>query len=501
MFILEKFSFTHIFKLILNNLIFRSLLLILFILFIYMGVDDKISSYFITGLILLSISYCFIKAKKKVEHFFTFSLNLLIICSFWYVIGKGFNLETAYLFMGSYIMLGLEDFDLSADVESILGLHFHQKCIGSTGGPPGGPGGDGGPDLYPLLFVDMDRYGRDYNQLGTNNDYNKLLQNNPVLDNYKQYIEYEGFKYKVSSIETDLHEYNKSLVHTDTKQLLYEKQKIEEWLKINKKYSNCIHGRFMLTPLNYINALQSDIYDSTLEYNTLKKAKLYYENEGVNLSKDCEDAFEIWRKRQLGWSFEAYFKLKTGSLGYHHYLPNWYDDGVLYKEVRENLLFIELHLILSKTIYDGLNAARFNYFNLNLAEFDDFVSSIVKSHGEKYKESYNLLNKYNIEKLDIYHMTISAVDNYYKHFFPFKFKYKQYNNGYDFKFYTYKVGFELVEDFSKKQFSIYDFKTMSKHIFPKYANKYYGEKVGLGLVEDFSKKKFNFTSHKSNLRI
>ena len=35
--------------------------------------------------------------------------------------------------MGSYILLGFDDFDLSGHVESILGSHLHKKCIGDLG--------------------------------------------------------------------------------------------------------------------------------------------------------------------------------------------------------------------------------------------------------------------------------------------------------------------------------------------------------------------------------
>ena len=37
--------------------------------------------------------------------------------------------------MGSYILLGFDDSDLSGYVESILGSHLHKKCIGDPGGP------------------------------------------------------------------------------------------------------------------------------------------------------------------------------------------------------------------------------------------------------------------------------------------------------------------------------------------------------------------------------
>lgn len=118
-----------------------------------------------------------------------------------------------YLFIGSYVLLGFDDFYLSEDVESILGLHLHKKCIGDPGGP-GGPGGNGGPDLSFLLFIN--KSGIDWGKYNNYDDRLKLLQNNPALDNYKVYIKYEDLDYKVSSIEIDIKEFNEKIKHTKT---------------------------------------------------------------------------------------------------------------------------------------------------------------------------------------------------------------------------------------------------------------------------------------------
>lgn len=460
--IIEKFSFLYIYKLILNNIIFRSALLINFLLLTCAGVDEKISSNFITASVLLLIIYSFIKAKKKVEHLFTLSLNLFFIYSFWYIIGVGFNIDTAYLFIGSYVLLGFDDFDLSGDVVSRLGSHLHNKCIGY----PGGPGGNGGPDFSPILF--MNKSGIDWEKYNNYDDRLKLLQNNPALDNYKEYIKYEDLNYKVSSIEIDIKEYNEKIKHTRANELFFEKQEIEKYLKKEKEFSYHTVRAYSQTPLDLINDLQNSLYENVLEYNTLKKAKLYYENDGPKLSQDYKDAFEIWQKRQIAISLNAYYKLKVGSLKFDWEMENWFRHSTVYNEIIENLLWVELHLIKTKTIYDGLNATKFNYFKLGISEFDSFVRSINKSHMENYKESYSFLNKYNIEKVNVQHMSRLAVESYYK---ELVLPAKEYYHDFDYKLSNKKVGLELSEKFSKRQFTYSDFKIMSKNIFSKPNNK------------------------------
>ena len=448
--VIERFSLLHIYRLIKNNIIFKLVLLIILFLLIYIDVVDiepKNFSYFILGLVLLSIIYSSVKAKNKVEHIFTLSLNFLFLFSFWYIIGQCFNLEIMYSFMGSYILLGFDDFDLSGDVESILGSHLHKKCIGD----PGGPGGNGGPDFSPWFCMAISN--DDWESVNNFHDHRKILQNHPALCNYKEYIEFENFKYKVSSIQIDIKEYNNNLLYTKTNEFLFEKQEITKYLENEKKLNNIYRccRTYGITPIKYLSEIQDDLYEYTLEYNTLKKAKIYYENKGLNLSKDYEDAFEIWQKRQIAMSLDTYHNLKMKSFGFDAYMPNWYESSTVYDEIRDNLLHVELSLIKIKTIYDGLSAKKFNYFKLDDSVFDSFVLSIAKSHFEKYNECYNFLNGKSIENFDVHHMPKSSIEFWYKQVvIPHKEYFKQYDN----KYHDGKVGLGLAEKFSKKNFDL-----------------------------------------------
>ena len=450
--VMKKFSLLYIYRLIKNNLIFKFvLLIILLVLIMIVNVEPKTFSYFILGLILLSIVYSSIKAKNKVEHIITLLFNFLFIILFWYIIGECFNIEIMYSLLGSYILLGFDDFDLSADVESILGLHLHKWCIGDPGGP-GGPGG--GPNFSPLFCMNISD--RDWE---IRNDFDDRLnesQNHPALRNYKEYIEYKDFKYKRSSIEMDIKQYNDNLLYTKTNEFVFEKQEITKYLEDERKLNNiysCSRSE-SVTPLDYINQTQKTLYEYTLEYNTLKKAKLYYENKNLNLSKDYEDAFEIWQKRQIALSLGLYYNLKTESLGYDGYIDNWYQSSIVYNEIRDNLLHVELSLIKIKSIYDALNAEKFNYFKLEISEFDKFVLPIMESHYEKYSECRNFLNQKCIERFDVDHMPKSAVDFWWKKVvIPYKEHFKQYHINHN-KYHDAKVGLGLAEKFSKKNFNL-----------------------------------------------
>ena len=220
-----------------------------------------------------------------------------------------------------------------------------------------------------------------------------------------------------------------------------------------RKHSNiyCCSRTNGITPLKYLSVIQNDLYEYTLEYNTLKKAKIYYENRGINLSKDYEDAFEIWQKRQIAISLDAYYKLKMGTLGFDAYIPNWYQSSTVYDEIRDNLLHVELSLIKIKAIYDGLSAKKFNYFKLDDSVFDSFVLSIMKSHFEKYNVCRNFLNERTMASFDVPHMPKSSVEFWYKQVvIPHKEYFKQYHN----KYHDGKIGLGLAEKFSKKNFHL-----------------------------------------------
>ena len=446
--IIGKISLSYISRLILKNIIFRFLLLLIFLFLVYIGLGEENSSYFISALVLFFIIYPSIKEKNKVKYIIALSLNLLLISLFWYIIGQCLSLEIMYSFMGSYILLGFDDFDLSGDVESVLGLRFHNKCIGDPGGP-GGP--DGGPDLSPYLCMDRSDY--EWEKRNNMNDRLKILHNHPALHNYKEYIQYENFKYKVSTLEIDIKQYNDNLLYTKTNEFVFEKQKIKEYLEAEKKLNNiATFGRSAnVTPMGHISEIQHSLYELTLEYNTLRKAKLYYENKGLNLSKDYEVAFDIWQKRQIAMWLDTYSKLKLKSLGIDSHIPNWYDNSTVYDEVRENLLYVEYSLIKIKAIYDGLSAKNFNYFKLDNSEFDNFILPIQECHYEKYKECRNFLNEKAIESFDVDHMPKSAIQFWYKQvYIPYKehhdIPYKEYHDG--------KVGLGLAEKFSKKKFDL-----------------------------------------------
>ncbi len=234
----------------------------------------------ITSLVWLLITYSGIKAKEKIKFIVTFCFNLLIICVFWYMISKSFSLEIISLFIGNYILISFDDFDYSETVNS-LGLH--KKCFGD----PGGPGGNGDPDFNPVLFASL--LDKDTKQTYNYTDLPRAqLYDLPELKDFKNSIKHNDIEYKTSCIQEDIKEYNKKVVHTSKDEMRFEKDIIiKEDSSLNKYLSRCTNQ----TPLEFVNFLQSSKYMFTLQYNTLHKAKLYYEKDGAGLSEDYKYAF------------------------------------------------------------------------------------------------------------------------------------------------------------------------------------------------------------------
>lgn len=402
------------------------------------------------SLVLSLILYSYIKANNKVEYIITLCLKLFLICLFWFVISQCINADTLCLFIGSYVLLGFDDFDLSQDVESVLDIHLHKKCIGDPGGP-GGP--DGGPDLSPLFF--MNKSDIDWEKYNNFNDHLKILQNSPALDNYKKYIEYEDFKYERSSLEKDLYLYNNKVLHTDTNELLYEKKAIVKYLKWQAGVDNHLGRYTNETPLNFICRIQNSLYEKNLEYNTLKKAKLYYENVDLRLNKDYEYAFETWQKRQIGIGLDFFRDLNQKLPVFAR--SNWFVDSDVYDEIIDNLLYTELQLIQAKLVYEGIKAAKFNYFSLNNYQFDVFVSSITNSNVINYIQAYDFINKHYLESFDVYNMSRPGIEIFFE-------MYK--SNFIDcISFKSFKVGIEFSANFLKRDFTLSDFKMMSEIVF------------------------------------
>ncbi len=349
--------------------------------------------------------------------------------------------------------MGFDDFDLSQDVESVLDLHLHKKCIGDPGGP-GGP--NGGPDFSPLFYMNTSNTNTDWGENLNNNDPLKKLQNNPALDNYKKYIKYEDFEYDIASLQKDLCVYNNKVLHTEINELLFEKKAIEKYLKRDAESNNCRVRCAFQTPLQFVCELQDWLYEGTLEYNTLKKAKLYYENVDLRLNEDHKYAFETWQKRQIAMDLDFFRDLKIRSPEFAK--VNMFVDSVVYDEIIDNLLYTELQLIQAKLVYEGIKAEKFNYFSLNYSEFDAFVSSITESNVKDYREAYDFINKHYLERFDIYNMSRPGIEVFFK-------MYKSYYIEDLNTFKSSKVGIEFSANFIKRDFTLSHFKMMSEIVF------------------------------------
>ena len=507
--ILKKFTCSYILRLLMGSIIFKSLLYALRLYLVYMGVSDAYCSYMIAALVLLLILYSCLKAKNKIEHAFTLCIKITLICLFWYALNQICNVDTLCLFLGSYILIGFDDFDLSELVESVLGELFHNKGIGDPVGPGGGPGG--GPN-YPLLFYMNEDIGDGEVRRYSYNDPEKIFHNNPLLDNYKKFlIGKDGVSHDVSSIRNYIAECNSKVLPTEPNQLTFQKEEIKNFLEMQ---GQCLAERGNDdTPLQFYKDLQISLHEYMLEYNTLTKAKLHYE-EPTESGEDCKKAFEIWQKRHISMDCHRYIDVDSSTPFSH--IPDWYDHSQVYTEIRDNLLWAQLELIDCKIKYDAIrnNMSILTEDKSKFDEFDDFVTSVQKSgsYPLKFWSAHEFIDHYAVERLDVPHMTKEMVGDFYelvpmlqKHIENLMIEDKEFAKEQSQALTkwntTFKPDLRLYKGITKDTYHAYNQKVglglADKFFKPKFSlinPKYYG-KVGLGLAEKFSKPKFSWSDY------
>lgn len=389
----------YVYKLLLANTILRLILFIFSSFLVYAGLTANTASLISAGIIWLLILYSCIKAKNKIKHIKKLLINISIITAFWSTVNKGIDSDITLLFLSNQVFLGFKDFD-DFDFSNILdNLNLHKKCIGDPGGPDGkGPSDPNpyGPAAYP----------NHPNFDGLNlQDYKNYFQNNPAVQHYKEFVVKKGVTYKTSNIQESIALYNKKIVPTEEYEIPVKKG-------FNLKRSLYDFGiyRFTMEPYHFISELQAKIYTLNLEYNTLKKAKIFYNQDGVVLSDDFRNAFEIWQKRQImiynfsdipalySKIFADAYHVRHGH-AYSHAVHNefiirdFFDPKIVYDEIRENLLCVELDLMQHIQLLDKLKDQRFNYFNVNKQHFDEFIAQHCKSFLHEHRSAYNLILK------------------------------------------------------------------------------------------------------------
>jgi len=103
----------------------------------------------------------------------------------------------------------------------------------------------------------------------------------------------------------------------------------------------------------------------TLEYNTLSKAKYYFENRyKENLDFSYKRSFEIWQKRQIGRDYKNahlndLFKDKFSPTNHFYY--DFINDNNAYFETTIDLYYVQLYLAQLKHILEVLETNNIKY--------------------------------------------------------------------------------------------------------------------------------------------
>jgi len=147
------------------------------------------------------------------------------------------------------------------------------------------------------------------------------------------------------------------------------------------------------------------------EFNILNQAKLYLENlynsNPKQLSSEYKNAYILWQNRQ--------FKIagfNASNLKEYLFIDNYNEDIVMFREICEDLLYVQLNLILAVNIISYLHE---NKDNLNNNIYSD-INNIFIDHIKKYCLAYSclqelrvyIINKYNVKHLNLLY------DKYFK---------------------------------------------------------------------------------------
>lgn len=206
--------------------------------------------------------------------------------------------------------------------------------------------------------------------------------------------------YKTSDLQKAIKIHNEKLVPTKEHDLPVKKayilsRTLNEFGDYRYKYKHLYA---------YVSEIEAKKDDLTLEYNTLKKAKIFYDAKGVGLDDSFKNAFEIWQKRLI--MSDTYFKIhtilfnpgfKTGEPHYNHaqdknfIIKDYFDQKVIYHEIRQSLLCVEFEPLKTLELLNKIKNKKFNYFNINVKEFDDLVVENNKTCLVKNWDAYSLI--------------------------------------------------------------------------------------------------------------
>lgn len=157
------------------------------------------------------------------------------------------------------------------------------------------------------------------------------------------------------------------------------------------------------------------------ELNILNKAKIYIDNEyslnPVKLTEDFERAYRLWQFRQ--YEINPFIDKNLGK----HYTLDYSYDKDMYREISEDLLYVQLNLLLAIKISTYLNNNYINSENtFDLVIFIVNIQELIDEHLKEHDKAYSCLQclrelnvkKFNTEHLEYYILNTLKGDVEYK---------------------------------------------------------------------------------------
>lgn len=165
-------------------------------------------------------------------------------------------------------------------------------------------------------------------------------------------------------------------------------------------------------PNSFLVEIIKNLHSYISEVDRLLKAKQWYEHIYINKFKpedllnykDYKEAFELFQNRQI-----CFFNKDINSFNGEAYIPNMLDPAEVYKELSENILYVQLKILESDWI---INKVKSKYSledlkniksNPELIKFyNELYEDFVIDFKEKYKEYYQVLRNHWISRIDKY---------------------------------------------------------------------------------------------------
>ena len=410
--IIMSLTVAYIYKIILKSILFRSILFVLFALLNMIGLSEIVTYNLFIGILLLLIFYCVIKSNDRFTLIIKLSINISIIIMFWYFISNICGKQLLYCFLGYYMLFGFDDIDFSDIINSYKSHNFSW----GEQEDPNSPKGPKGPNTNPFALVDLNQ---------DQEDYNYIYSTYSDLKNFKQYLLLEDKRYNTVDIKNAIEYHNKQIKDLGPTGDHMVVKKYFNWFYESSIFDSVcrIPSEFVkYTPMQYTNLLQWNLHNDIVKYNTLIKAKCYYETGNEGPHSEFKDAFDLWHRKQILYFItDRVKKLMNHEIFSSNVVPDAFSDEFNYSEIKVDLAYCQLDIMLTKeklSVIDNakseiMDAKAWHHFN---SKYNYLLYDKIKSACNEFRIKYEHPNAKTLGKMDYTNKYGQHVDWMFEHF-------------------------------------------------------------------------------------